>query len=145
MRCLVQRVTSASVIVDGNVVGKTDGGLMILACAMDGDTSANVDMMARKLVNMRIFRDDAGKTNRSVLDMGGSVLLVSQFTLAADTSSGNRPGFSSAAHPGVGRELFDLLVEAVKGYGVAVETGVFGAEMKVSIENDGPMTIWIEK
>ena len=145
MRCLVQRVTSASVVVDGETVGKTDGGLMILACAMAGDTAMNVEVMARKLVNMRIFRDDAGKTNKSVLDVGGSVLMVSQFTLSADTSSGNRPGFSAAAAPDLGRELFDLLVETVRSHGVHVETGEFGAEMQVQMVNDGPMTIWIEK
>lgn len=145
MRCLVQRVSSASVRVDGTVIGKTDGGLMVLACAMQGDSQKNVEIMARKLVNMRIFRDDAGKTNKSVLDVGGSILLVSQFTLSADTSSGNRPGFSSAADPAVGRALFDDLVQELKSYGVAVETGSFGAEMEVSLVNDGPMTIWIEK
>jgi D-tyrosyl-tRNA(Tyr) deacylase len=127
------------------MIGKTDGGLMILACAMQGDTAKNVEVMARKLVNMRIFRDADGKTNKSVLDVGGSILMVSQFTLSADTSSGNRPGFSAAADPQLGRELFDLLVQQVESHGVRVETGSFGAEMEVSLINDGPMTIWIEK
>ena len=145
MRCLVQRVTSATVRVAGEVIGKTDGGLMILACAMHGDTPKNVEVMARKLVNMRIFRDSDGKTNKSVLDVGGSILMVSQFTLSADTSSGNRPGFSAAADPQLGRQLFDLLVKQVASHGVQVETGSFGAEMDVSLVNDGPMTIWIEK
>ena len=145
MRCLLQRVLSASVVVDGEVVGKTEHGLMILACAMDGDTEANVDVMARKIVNMRIFRDEGDKTNLSLLDVGGSALIVSQFTLAADVSRGNRPGFSAAAPPETGRELFDLLVKKVTDFGVHVETGVFGAEMQVQLTNDGPMTIWIEK
>jgi D-tyrosyl-tRNA(Tyr) deacylase len=127
------------------MIGKTDGGLMILACAMQGDTVKNVEVMARKLVNMRIFRDSDGKTNKSVLDVDGSILMVSQFTLSADTSSGNRPGFSAAADPELGRELFDLLVKQVESHGVHVETGSFGAEMEVSLVNDGPMTIWIEK
>ncbi len=145
MRCLLQRVTSACVTVDGDIIGQTGPGLLVLACAMQCDTETNVDVMARKLVNLRIFQDAAGKTNRSVLDVGGSVLIVSQFTLAADTSRGNRPGFSQAAAPDPGRRLYELLCEQVAALGVPVETGRFGADMQVSLVNDGPMTIWLEK
>lgn len=145
MRCLVQRVSQASVSVEGEVVGQTGPGLMVLACAMDGDTEENVSAMARKLVNMRIFKDDAGKMNRSVLDVGGTALVVSQFTLAADTSRGNRPGFSAAAHPEEGERLYDALCVELAALGLPVEKGVFGGDMQVSLVNDGPLTIWIEK
>jgi D-tyrosyl-tRNA(Tyr) deacylase len=145
MRCLLQRVTSASVTVGDDTIGRTGPGLLVLACAMQGDTETNVDVMARKLTSLRIFQDEAGKTNRSVLDVGGSVLIVSQFTLAADTSRGNRPGFSQAAAPDLGRRLYERLCEQVALLGVPVETGRFGADMQVSLVNDGPMTIWLEK
>ncbi len=145
MRCLLQRVTSASVTVDGDVIGRTGPGLLVLACAMHDDTEVNVASMARKLVSLRIFQDEAGKTNRSILDVGGSALIVSQFTLAADTSRGNRPGFSQAAPPDTGRRLYELLCEKVVDLGVPVETGCFGADMQVSLVNDGPMTIWLER
>ena len=145
MRCLIQRVTEAFVSVQGEIVGQTGPGLLILACAMADDTQANAGAMARKVVNMRIFRDAAGKTNRSILDVGGSALIVSQFTLAADTSRGNRPGFSAAAGPEVGERLYRLFCDKVAAYGVAVEKGLFGAEMQVTLTNDGPLTIWVEK
>jgi D-tyrosyl-tRNA(Tyr) deacylase len=145
MRCLLQRVTSASVTVGDDTIGRTGPGLLVLACAMQGDTETNVDVMARKLTSLRIFQDEAGKTNRSVLDVGGSVLIVSQFTLAADTSRGNRPGFSQAAAPDLGRRLYERLCEQVALLGVPVEAGRFGADMQVSLVNDGPMTIWLEK
>jgi len=145
MRCLLQRVTQASVSVNGVVIGDCSRGLLILACAMEGDTMANVDAMARKVVNMRIFQDEAGKTNLSLLDVGGAALIISQFTLAADTSRGNRPGFSAAAKPELGKQLFDAFCAAIKGYGITIGTGEFGADMQVSLVNDGPMTIWVEK
>ncbi|MCP5087809.1 MAG: D-tyrosyl-tRNA(Tyr) deacylase [Rhodobacteraceae bacterium] len=145
MRCLLQRVTSANVSVDGTTVGQTGPGLMILACAMQGDTDANAEALARKVVNIRIFRDENGKTNRSILDTGGSALIVSQFTLAADTTRGNRPGFSAAAAPDEGLRLFNLLCKKITEHGVAVETGQFGAEMQVTLTNDGPFTVWLEK
>ena len=145
MRCLLQRVTSASVSVDGNTIGVCEHGLLILICAMQGDTQANVDAMARKVVNMRIFQDAAGKTNLSLLDVGGSALIISQFTLAADTSRGNRPGFSAAAGPELGAQLYQAFCAAVASYDVTIGTGQFGANMQVSLVNDGPMTIWVEK
>jgi len=145
MRALVQRVTEASVSVEGQTVGQCGPGLMVLACAMQGDTDENAVALAKKLVALRMFRDAEGKTNRSILDTGGSALIISQFTLAADTSRGNRPGFSAAAAPEEGRRLFDLFCASVAAQGVAVQTGTFGAEMQVNLTNDGPFTLWIEK
>jgi D-tyrosyl-tRNA(Tyr) deacylase len=144
MRAVLQRVTEAAVRVDGEVVGQCGPGLMILVCAMQGDTEANADLLAAKVSKCRIFEDEAGKMNRSVLDIGGSALVVSQFTLAADTSRGNRPGFSSAAAPEDGRRLYEHFARALADLGVPVQTGQFAADMKVSLVNDGPITIWME-
>lgn len=145
MRALVQRVTAASVTVDGTEVGACGPGLMILVCAMQGDTETQARALADKILKLRIFRDDAGKTNRALADVGGGALVVSQFTLAADTSRGNRPGFSAAAPPDEGRRLYELFAEHLAAQGVAVGRGVFGAEMQVSLVNDGPMTIWLDQ
>ncbi|MBY6156258.1 D-aminoacyl-tRNA deacylase [Pseudooceanicola nitratireducens] len=144
MRAVLQRVSEAAVRVDGEVVGQCGPGLMILVCAMQGDTEANADLLAAKVSKCRIFEDEAGKMNRSVLDIGGSALVVSQFTLAADTSRGNRPGFSSAAAPEDGRRLYEHFARALADLGVPVQTGQFAADMKVSLVNDGPITIWME-
>ncbi|CUH81011.1 D-tyrosyl-tRNA(Tyr) deacylase [Tritonibacter multivorans] len=144
MRALIQRVTEASVKVDGAVVGQTGPGLLILICAMAGDTEAEGQLLARKIAKLRIFTDAAGKMNRSVLDMGGSALVVSQFTLAADTRSGNRPGFSSAARPDVGEALYLQFADALRDQGLSVETGQFGANMQVGLVNDGPVTLWMD-
>ena len=144
MRCLIQRVASANVKMDGRTVGEIDSGLVVLVCAMRDDGDGDVPFLARKLVNLRIFRDDQGKMNRSLIDCGGSALIVSQFTLAADTSRGNRPGFSRAARPDCGRRQFEDFVRSVRAYGVRVETGEFGGEMKVELINDGPVTIWLD-
>ncbi|MEC7793772.1 MAG: D-aminoacyl-tRNA deacylase [Pseudomonadota bacterium] len=144
MRAILQRVSEAAVRVDGAVVGQCGPGLMILVCAMQGDTEANADLLAAKVSKCRIFEDEAGKMNRSVLDIGGSALVVSQFTLAADTSRGNRPGFSSAAAPEDGRRLYEHFARALADLGVPVQTGQFAADMKVSLVNDGPITIWME-
>ncbi|MQY42769.1 D-tyrosyl-tRNA(Tyr) deacylase [Epibacterium sp. SM1969] len=144
MRALVQRVAEASVKVDGETIGEIGAGLLVLVCAMDGDNETQSAYLARKIAKMRIFRDDAGKMNKSVLDQGGSALVVSQFTLAADTKSGNRPGFSTAARPGEGKRLYVDFVERLRGEGISVETGEFAADMKVSLVNDGPVTIWID-
>ncbi|MGC0222987.1 D-aminoacyl-tRNA deacylase [Pseudooceanicola nitratireducens] len=144
MRAILQRVSEAAVRVDGEVVGQCGPGLMILVCAMQGDTEANADLLAAKVSKCRIFEDEAGKMNRSVLDIGGSALVVSQFTLAADTSRGNRPGFSSAAAPEDGRRLYEHFGRALADLGVPVQTGQFAADMKVSLVNDGPITIWME-
>ncbi len=144
MRALLQRVSEAAVRVDGEVIGQTGPGLLILVCAMDGDGEAQAAALAAKVSKLRIFEDEAGKMNRSVLDVGGSALVVSQFTLAADTSRGNRPGFSTAAHPSVGEPLYEHFAAHLASLGVPVETGRFGADMKVSLINDGPVTIWMD-
>jgi len=128
----------------GRVAGEIGPGLMILVCAMRGDEAANAEQLARKVVNLRIFSDEAGKMNRSLLDCGGDALVVSQFTLAADTSRGNRPGFSLAAAPEDGRELYEQFCAALAGHGIDVATGEFGADMQVTLTNDGPVTIWLE-
>lgn len=144
MRALVQRVSEARVSVEGAVVGEIGPGLMILVCAMADDDEAAALKLARRTARLRIFRDEAGRMNRSLLDIGGAALVVSQFTLAADTSSGNRPGFSAAAPPERGEALYLRFAEALSTEGVPVATGRFGADMKVALVNDGPVTIWLE-
>ncbi|WP_457648136.1 D-aminoacyl-tRNA deacylase [Profundibacter sp.] len=144
MRALIQRVTEASVTVDGKVIGEIGTGLLVLVCAMQGDTTANADTLAAKISKLRIFQDEAGKMNRSLLDIGGAALVVSQFTLAADTSRGNRPGFSTAAKPDEGRKLYEYFADQIAGLGISTETGEFGADMAVRLLNDGPVTIWME-
>ena len=144
MRALLQRVTQASVSVDGQRIGACGPGLLILACAMQGDTQAEADHLAAKIAKLRIFKDEAGKMNRSITDIGGSALVVSQFTLAADTSRGNRPGFSYAAAPAQAEALYEYFAAQMAAQGVAVETGQFGADMQVELLNDGPVTIWMD-
>ena len=144
MRALLQRVTQASVAVKGDVIGRTGPGLLILICAMQGDGEDQADQLAAKIAKLRIFKDEAGKMNRSVRDVGGSALVVSQFTLAADTSRGNRPGFSTAAAPAEGERLYLYFAERLAAQGIPVETGQFGADMQVELCNDGPVTIWMD-
>jgi D-aminoacyl-tRNA deacylase len=144
MRALVQRVTQASVTVDGTVVGACGAGLLILVCAMPEDDEPAANRLADKIAKLRIFRDGSGRMNRSLLDTGGGALVVSQFTLAADTSRGNRPGFSGAAEPGQARALYEHFADRLVDLGAAVERGVFGAEMQVALVNDGPVTIWLD-
>ncbi len=144
MRALIQRVAEARVDIDDETVGQTGAGLLIFVCAMNGDVDDAPQYLARKIANLRIFQDDTGKMNRSVLDIGGSALVVSQFTLAADTRRGNRPGFSYAAFPDEGRRLYESFARLLAEHGVPVETGSFGADMKVHLINDGPVTIWID-
>lgn len=144
MRALLQRVAHASVTADGTVIGRTGPGLLILVCAMAGDSEARADQLATKIAKLRIFTDENGKMNRSLRDVGGSALVVSQFTLAADTSRGNRPGFSSAAPPEEGKRLYDYFADRLAAEGVPVETGAFGADMKLDLRNDGPVTIWMD-
>ena len=143
MRALIQRVSEASVTVEGEVTGEIGAGLLILVCAMRGDTEAQSEWLARKAVNLRIFADDQGRMNRSLLDIGGQALVVSQFTLAAETK-GNRPGFSTAAAPDEGKRLYEHFSDQVRGHGVTVANGIFGADMKVMLVNDGPVTIWLD-
>ena len=144
MRLVVQRVKFAKVKVGGATVGSIDSGLVAMVCAMKDDDDQSIPQIAKKLVNLRIFRDESGRMNKSALDVGGSCLLVSQFTLAADTSRGNRPGFSMAAPPDKAKNLFEKLIECVRISGLQVQTGVFGAEMELTLVNDGPVTIWID-
>ncbi|MFW8636956.1 D-aminoacyl-tRNA deacylase [Cribrihabitans pelagius] len=144
MRAVVQRVREASVSVDGEVIGQCGPGLMVLVCAMAGDGTAEAEQLAAKIARLRIFKDGAGKMNRSVLGSGGGVLVVSQFTLAADTRRGNRPGFSAAAPPAGGERLYEHFTAALDGLGLETATGRFGADMQVSLINDGPVTMWID-
>lgn len=144
MRVLLQRVSRAEVRVGGAVIGSCGQGLMILVCAMQGDTDDRARALAAKVAKCRIFKDENGKMNRSVLDIGGQALVVSQFTLSADTKSGNRPGFSAAAAPDEGRRLYELFAQTLADQGIAVETGEFGADMAVELINDGPVTIWMD-
>ena len=144
MRALIQRVTEASVTVDEEIIGKIGPGLLILVCAMQGDTEAQAEKLAAKVAKLRIFKDEAEKMNRSLLDVGGAALVVSQFTLAADTRSGNRPGFSTAAAPDEGKRLYEHFADQMAAQGVPVATGRFAADMKVALVNDGPITIWME-
>lgn len=144
MRALVQRVSEAKVEVAGRTVGEIGPGMLVLVCAMAPDGPEQAAKLARKIVTLRIFRDDEGRMNRSLLDIGGAALIVSQFTLAADTSRGNRPGFSDAAAPETGKALYEQFCGQVADHGVTVATGAFGAEMAVSLTNDGPVTIWLD-
>lgn len=144
MLAVVQRVSSASVIVrDEGLVGEIDSGLLVLVCAQPQDTQAHADKLLSKLLKLRIFADETGKMNRSVQDIQGGLLLVSQFTLAADTSTGNRPSFTGAAPAALGRELYEYLVEEARRrhHPHAVASGRFGADMQVHLVNDGPVTI----
>jgi len=138
---LVQRVTRARVEVDAVVVGAIDAGLLVLVCAEPADTEAQASRLVDKLLRLRIFNDASGRMNHCLQDTGGGLLLVSQFTLAADTSSGNRPGFSAAAPPEQGLRLFDTVLRLARERHPRVEAGVFGAHMQVHLVNDGPVTI----
>ena len=144
MIALLQRVSQASVTVDAAVTGAIGAGLMVLLCAERGDMEKEADALLAKLLGYRVFADAAGKMNRSVADVGGALLLVPQFTLAADTRCGARPSFTPAASPQVGRRLYDHFVARARENHPSVETGVFGADMKVALINDGPVTFWLQ-
>ncbi|MDL2334865.1 MAG: D-aminoacyl-tRNA deacylase [Chloroflexota bacterium] len=144
MRLLLQRVARAQVTVDERVVGQIGPGLVCLVGIGHGDDESVVANLAGKASDLRIFRDEAGKTNRSLLDVGGAVLAISQFTLYADTRKGRRPSFLDAAPPENGERLYNEFCATVEARGVKVERGIFGAEMKVELVNDGPMTIWLD-
>ncbi len=141
MISVLQRVSEARVVVDGVVVGEIGAGLLVLVCAERGDTETQADKLLAKILKLRIFSDDAGKMNRSVQDTGGGLLIVSQFTLAADTAGGNRPSFSQAAAPDEGRRLYEYVVNRAQAAHPVVQTGRFAADMKVQLVNDGPVTI----
>ncbi|MEP4197628.1 MAG: D-aminoacyl-tRNA deacylase [Aliishimia sp.] len=144
MRALLQRVTQAQVDVDGITVGQIGPGLLILICAMPNDDDVVSAKLAAKISKLRIFKDDAGKMNLSLKDSGGSALVVSQFTLAADTSRGNRPGFSGACPPAVAKRLYSRFTADLTALGITTGNGIFGADMSVSLTNDGPVTIWMD-
>jgi D-tyrosyl-tRNA(Tyr) deacylase len=145
MRGLIQRVSQASVSVDNNIVGQIDQGLLLLLGVKKNDTQQQVDKLLQKIVKYRVFSDPQGKMNNSLLDIGGSLLIVSQFTLAADTQKGLRPSFSSAAEPASAKDLYDCFVEQAKAIsGIGLQTGIFAADMQVSLINDGPVTFLLE-
>lgn len=141
MKAVLQRVANARVDIAGRTVGAIDAGLLVLLCAERGDVDALADRMLAKILKLRIFADEAGKMNRSVQDIGGGLLVVSQFTLAADVSGGNRPSFTQAAPPDEGRRLYDYFVAQARATHPVVATGEFGADMQVHLLNDGPVTI----
>ena len=145
MRVLVQRCDKASVTVDNKIVGSIDKGLMLLVGFTDNDNSNNIDYLVDKVINLRIFDDESGIMNKSLLDIGGSILSVSQFTLYADSSKGRRPSYSKALSGDKAITLYDEFNQKLKEKNIHVETGIFGAEMKVSLINDGPITILLEK
>lgn len=145
MKLVIQRVKRASVTVDNEVIGKIDNGLLVLLGIAHNDTKENADYLVKKLVNLRIFEDENNKMNLSVKDTNGKILVVSQFTLYADTNSGNRPSFSNAARPDYANELYEYFKEKCKETGIETQSGEFGADMKVDLLNDGPVTIIIEK
>ena len=144
MKFVIQRVNHASVKVDGNVVGKIDKGYMVLIGISENDTKEIADKMIKKMIGLRIFEDENGKTNISLKDVSGELLLISQFTLYADCKKGNRPSFINAGKPDMANEMYEYIIEQCKKEIPNVQTGIFGADMKVSLENDGPFTIVLD-
>ena len=144
MRALLQRVTHASVTVESHIVGQIGLGLLILLGIGQDDNETLIKTLVDKIVNLRIFGDDEGKMNRSLLDVHGEALVVSQFTLYADTRKGRRPSFTNAAPPAIAEPLVERFKNALAAYGIKVEAGIFGADMKVELLNDGPVTIWLD-
>lgn len=145
MKILIQRVTEANVKVNFETVAKIDKGVVVFVGVTHSDTPAEASWLANKLINLRIFEDEAGKMNQSLIDQKGSALIVSQFTLYADCNSGKRPSFTKAALPDMANSLYEFFIEEVRKGGIQAESGIFGAEMKVSLINDGPVTILLEK
>ncbi|MBA3235983.1 MAG: D-tyrosyl-tRNA(Tyr) deacylase [Chloroflexi bacterium] len=144
MRALLQRTTGADVQAEGEVIGSIGQGLVVLLGVGPADDGSTAEALARKIAELRIFRDEAGRTNRSLVDIEGSALVISQFTLYADTRRGRRPGFTGGAAPAIAEALYERLCEALRGLGITVATGRFGAEMAVYLVNDGPFTIWLD-
>ncbi|MDF1729197.1 MAG: D-aminoacyl-tRNA deacylase [Sulfitobacter sp.] len=144
MRALLQRVSEARVTVEGEVVGQIGPGLEIFVCAMPEDSEATGRALAAKVAKLRLFKDEAGKMNLNLAQTGGAALVVSQFTLAADTSRGTRPGFSYAAKPDLAKKLYEDFAEGLRDLALPVETGRFGADMQVALVNDGPVTLWLD-
>ena len=144
MRALIQRVSQANVKIDEKIISEIKRGLLVLVCAMADDTENEAEQMASKISKIRIFNDENGKMNKSIKDINGEALVVSQFTLAADTSRGNRPGFSYAAHPEKGEKLYKYFTTKLQDMDINCKMGVFGGDMEVSLINDGPTTIWLD-
>ena len=145
MKAVIQRVKNASVAVDGIVVGKCNVGYMILFCAVDGDTEQDIELLAKKTANLRIFEDENERMNKSILDVDGEVLCISQFTLAADTKKGNRPSFINAMEPITAKKYYEMYCAELRNNGIkSVQTGEFGADMQVTLTNDGPVTIILD-
>lgn len=145
MKALIQRVLHASVTVNEKITGQINQGLLVFLGVQKGDDTSNADFLSKKICNLRIFEDENCKMNKSLLDIGGKMLVVSQFTLCGDTSRGNRPGFDNAALPDEANALYEYFSDAVRSNGVEVQNGIFGADMKVEILNDGPVTFMLEK
>ena len=144
MKGLIQRVSSANVVVGGNTVGEINQGVLLLLGVEKEDDRSMADKLLDKVINYRIFSDESGKMNLSLKDIEGELLVVSQFTLVAETSKGKRPGFSKGASPALGEELYNYFVESATNTGLKIATGQFGADMKVALTNDGPVTFWLE-
>lgn len=144
MRVLIQRVSDASVAIGGEIKGKIGRGFLLLVGIGENDDHSDIDWLVQKIVNMRIFSDEEGKMNRSIQDISGSLLVISQFTLHASTKKGNRPSFIDAARPEHAIPLYEMFVGKLKEVKLTVETGVFGADMQVALVNDGPVTIWLD-
>ena len=144
MRAVVQRAKEASCVVDGNVVGSIDTGFMILVGFTHSDTLDEIKLLTRKIAGLRVFEDECGKLNKSIKDVNGSILAISQFTLYADCKRGNRPSFTDAMHFEKANDMFNIFVEELRQYDIKVETGVFGADMKIKFTNDGPFTIILD-
>jgi len=145
MRAVVQRVSKGSVTVEGQVIGAVERGVVVLVGVTHGDTKEQAEWLARKIAGLRIFEDRVGKMNASLLDVDGAALVISQFTLYADSRKGRRPGFTDAAPPEIAEPLVEYFAQALRNHGVSVETGIFGADMLVEIHNDGPVTILLER
>lgn len=144
MRALIQRVTSASVKVDGEIVGKIGKGFLIFLGVYEEDTEEKIEKLTKKIVNLRIFNDENDKMNLSIKEVKGEILLISQFTLCADTRKGNRPSFVSAKNPKDANVIYEKTIESIRNEGIIVEKGIFGADMKVELLNDGPVTILLD-
>ncbi len=144
MKCLLQRVSYAKLYIDNTIYSQIDKGLLVLACFCKQDTTHNIDLMIKKIINLRIFEDSNKKFNLSLKDTNGSIMLVSQFTLAADTKKGNRPSFFDALEPQKAMQLYNYMIEKFKNNNINTQTGIFGASMKIEIINDGPVTIMLE-
>ena len=145
MKIVIQRAKNASVTVEGNTVGKIDNGFVVLLCVKNGDTKTEADYLVKKLVNLRVFSDENDRMNLALKDVNGKLLIISQFTLYADCSRGNRPGFEEAAKQDVAKPLYEYFCQECENCGIEVQKGIFGADMKVEFMNDGPVTIVMEK